>query len=128
GDLAAFGPPLPTVHIGDPRDPRRPMCAVTLREEALATSGARFDPLGSDESTDVAVIDPTTGAPTQAVRGATVRAQTCMLADALTKVVMVAHASAPALLGSLRASALIVLADGEVCLTADWRDAVRLAA
>ena len=128
GDLAAFGPRPHAVHIRDPRDPRRPICSVTVRDEALATSGARFDPLGPDEPRNLAIIDPTTGAPTQAVRGATVRAQTCMLADALTKVVMLAHATAPDLLSSLNASALIVLANGDVCLTDDWRDAVRLAA
>jgi FAD:protein FMN transferase len=128
GDLAAFGPQPHTVHIRDPRDPRRLMCALDVSEEALATSGALFDPLRSEEATAVAIIDPGTGAPAQAVRGATVRAVTCMLADALTKAVMVAPASAPALLASLRASALIVLADGEVRLSDGWQGAVRLAA
>jgi thiamine biosynthesis lipoprotein len=127
GDLAAFGPQPHTIHIRDPRDPRRLLCAVNVHEEALATSGARFDPLRSDETTDVAVIDPATRAPAQAVRGATVRAATCMLADALTKTVMVAPASAPALLSSVRASALMVRANGDVCVTDDWH-AVRLAA
>jgi thiamine biosynthesis lipoprotein len=127
GDLAVFGPQPHTIHIRDPRDPRRLLCAVNVHEEALATSGARFDPLRSDETTDVAVIDPATRAPAQAVRGATVRAATCMLADALTKAVMVAPASAPALLSSVRASALMVRANGDVCGTDDWH-AVRLAA
>ena len=128
GDLAAFGPQPQTVHVRDPRDPRRLMCAITLREEALATSGASFDPLRSNEPAGTAIIDPQAGAPVHAVRGATVRARTCMLADALTKTVMVAPASAPPLLSSFRASALIVMASGELCVTDDWRDAVRLAA
>jgi FAD:protein FMN transferase len=128
GDLAAFGPHPHTVHIRDPRDPSHLLCAIAVRDEALATSGARFDPLLSDEPADLAVIDPHTGAPTQAVRGATVRAQTCMIADALTKVVMVAHANAPALLRSLHASALIVLANRDLCATDDWPDALRRAA
>jgi thiamine biosynthesis lipoprotein len=127
GDLAAFGPQPHTIHVREPRDPRRLLCAITLREEALATSGARFDPLGSDKTAGVTVIDPATRTPAHAVRGATVRGGTCMLADALTKAVMVAPANAPALLGSLDASALIVLASGEVCVTDDWH-AVRLAA
>jgi thiamine biosynthesis lipoprotein len=128
GDLAAFGPEPHTVHIRDPRDPRRLMCALDVREEALATSGARFDPLRSEAPTDVAIIDPGTSATAQAVRGATVRAPTCMLADALTKVVMVAPANTPGLLASSGASAFIVLANGDVCVSDGWQDAVRLAA
>jgi FAD:protein FMN transferase len=104
------------------------MCALDVREEALATSAARFDPLRPEDAAGVAIIDPGTGAPAHAVRGATVRAATCMLADALTKAVMIAPASAPALLASLRASALIMLANGEVRVSDGWQDAVRLAA
>ena len=97
-------------------------------DAALATSGPRFGLLGSARAAGVAIIDPETRAPAHAVHGATVRAPTCMLADALTKAVMVAPTSAPGLLGSMRASALIVLANGDVCVTDDWGDAVRLAA
>jgi thiamine biosynthesis lipoprotein len=128
GDLAAFGPQPHTVHLRDPRDPSRLMYALDVREEALATSGARFDPLRSEEAAGVAIIDPETGAPAHAVHGATVRAPSCMLADALTKVVMVAPASTPTLLASSGASALIVLANGDVCVSDGWQDAVRLAA
>jgi thiamine biosynthesis lipoprotein len=127
GDLAAFGPRPHTVHIRDPQDPGRLLCAIAVREEALATSGARFDLVRSESAADVAIIDPGTCAPACAVRGATVRAGTCIFADALTKVVMVAPTNAPALLASLRASALIVLANGDVRVTDDW-PAVRRAA
>jgi len=127
GDLAAFGPESETVHIRDPRDPRRLILALTVREEALATSGVRFDPFRSGATAGVAIIDPATGAAATAVCGATVRAANCMLADALTKAVMVAPASAPPLLSSLRASALIVQENGDLCVTDGW-DAVRLAA
>jgi len=128
GDLASFGPQPQTVHVRDPRDPRRPIAAVTLRDEALATSAARFDPLHSAEPVGIAIIDPATRTLAYAAQGVTVRAATCMLADALTKTVMVAPASAPALLESLRASALVVLANGDICVSDGWQDAVRLAA
>jgi thiamine biosynthesis lipoprotein len=128
GDLATFGAQSHTVHIRDPRDPRRLLTAIDVREEALATSGARFDPVRAEETIGVAIIDPVAGAPAHAVRGATVRAPTCMLADALTKAVMVAPANAPTLLASLRASALIVLSNGDLRVTDDWRDAISLAA
>jgi FAD:protein FMN transferase len=127
GDLAAFGPQPHTVHIRDPQDPRRLLCAIAVREEALATSGARFDLVRSEDAADVAIIDPGTRVPASAVRGATVRAGTCIFADALTKAVMVAPANAPALLVSLRASALIVLANGDVRVTDDWPVARRAA-
>jgi hypothetical protein len=46
-----------------------------------------------------------------------------MIADALTKVVMIAREDAGPVLDHYRASALIVARGGEVCATADWQDA-----
>ena len=60
--------------------------------------------------------------------GATVRAPSCMVADALTKVVMIVGEGAESLLRRYRASALFVLESGDVWITPDWQDAVRLAA
>jgi thiamine biosynthesis lipoprotein len=128
GDLSAFGQQPHTVHVRDPRDPGRLLCAVDVREEALATSGGCFDPFRSAAAAGPAIIDPGTGKPAAAVRGATVRAPSCMVADALTKVVMLAGEGAAAVLESFRASALVVLADGGIRVTRDWRDAVNLAA
>jgi thiamine biosynthesis lipoprotein len=51
-----------------------------------------------------------------------------MLADALTKVVMVARPSAAQLLQYYRAGALVVAADGRVQMTRDLQGAVCLAA
>ena len=128
GDVAAFGPQPHIVDIRDPGDPRRLVCRTEIRDEALATSGARFDLHRSDAAEVTAVIDPAAGEPVHAVRGASVRAPSCLIADALTKVVMVAGAVSGDLLDEFRASALVVLADGEVRVTRSWRDAVRLAA
>jgi thiamine biosynthesis lipoprotein len=128
GDLSVFGPYPHTVHVRDPRDPRRLIRAVDVHEEALATSGGRFDLSQSCDTTGAAIIDPRTGKPVYGIRGATVRAPSCMLADALTKVVMIASQSALDLLKYFHASALVVLADGETRVTCAWRDAVHLAA
>jgi FAD:protein FMN transferase len=73
------------------------------------------------------VIDPRTGAPVHGVIGASVRAPTCIVADALTKVVMAAGEGAGALVESCGASALFVTTGG-VHVTADWQDGVHLAA
>jgi thiamine biosynthesis lipoprotein len=128
GDLAAFGPHAEAVHIRDPRDPSRLMLGLAIENQALASSGHRFDPLRSANTSGTAVIDPRTGEGAQAIIAATVRAPTCMIADALTKVVMVEGASAGALLEYYRAGALLVLADGGVQMTEHLSDAVCLAA
>jgi FAD:protein FMN transferase len=126
GDLAVFGPQPEVVHVRDPRDPTRAMCLVDVANAALATSGGRFDPMAAGAPTVGAVIDPRTAAPAR-LFGATVRAQSCMLADALTKVVMTTGEAAAPLVASCGASALFVSQDG-VHLTADWQDGIRLAA
>ena len=128
GDLVVFGPHPHAIHIRDPRRPQRPMCEVALRNAALATSGGRFDPLSSRESANTAVIDPRAGAPVRGVIGATVRAPACVVADALTKVVMAAGESTGPLLESYGASALFVTAGGGVHVTADWQGGINLAA
>jgi FAD:protein FMN transferase len=128
GDLAAFGPHPHAIHIRDPRQPQRPICEIGLRGAALASSAGRFDPLSSREPAGSAVIDPRTGAPVHGVVGATVRAPACVVADALTKVVMAAGEGAGPLLESCGASALFITAAGGVHVTADRQDGVHLAA
>jgi thiamine biosynthesis lipoprotein len=128
GDLAVFGPHPHAIHIRDPRQPQRPMCEIALRDTALASSAGRFDPLASGEPAGSAVIDPRTGAPVHGVVGASVRAPSCVVADALTKIVMADGEGAGPLLESCGASALFVTAAGGVHVTADWQDGVHLAA
>jgi thiamine biosynthesis lipoprotein len=126
GDLAVFGEePLP-VHIRDPRDPSRLLGRLGLCNEALASSASRFDCLVTT-ATAAAVIDPHTRKPARGVLGTTVLAASCMLADALTKVVMLAGPSAARLLDRYRAGALLAFADGRVHMTADLARAVGLA-
>jgi thiamine biosynthesis lipoprotein len=128
GDLAAFGRLPETVHIRDPRDPSRLLCHVEIANVALASSGHPFDPLQSNDTQGSAIIDPLTQAPVRDIAGASVLAPSCMIADALTKVVMIAGENATDLLARHRASALAVLKSGEIRVTPDWHHAVRLAA
>jgi len=121
GDLAAFGPEARTIHVRDPRSPDKLMCQVEVSNQALASSGRRFDPfLSTVPPMDSAVIEPMTRMPARAVHGATVRAPSCMIADALTKVVMLAGTEAAVPLSHYRASAIFVSADGDVRATVDW--------
>jgi thiamine biosynthesis lipoprotein len=128
GDLAAFGPRGLIVTVRDPACPSRALRQVELRDGAIASSGGGFDPLHSLRMAHPAIIDPASGEPTCMVIGATVRAPSCIVADALTKIVMIgAEASAP-LLRQFGASALFVAADGDVRISSEWQDAAVLAA
>ena len=127
GDLAVFGPRPETVHVRDPRDPAGLICSIEVTNAALATSGGRFDPMAARAPTASAVIDPRTAAPVAGRLGATVGAPTCMLADALTKIVMAMGEAAAPLVASCGARALFVSDDG-VHVTANWQDGVNLAA
>jgi thiamine biosynthesis lipoprotein len=128
GDLSAFGPRARAVDIRDPRRPEQPMCRIELDNAALASSAGRFDPMRANAASGSAVIDPVTALPAQAVLGATVCAPSCVIADALTKVVMNAGEAAAPVLEHYGASALFVSARGDLHVTADWKNEVRLAA
>ena len=126
GDLAAFGPKAWSIQIRDPRDPRETIGAIDIRDEALASTGGGFDPFASRAVANTAVIDPRTRAPARPIAGATVRAPSAMMADALTKIVMIEGDTAAALLDRFRASALLVRSDGDIRVTPSWQ-AVRAA-
>jgi thiamine biosynthesis lipoprotein len=128
GDLRGFGPRSHTVDVRDPRLPDRAFCRVALRNAALASSAGRFDPAGSRRASACAVIDPATAMPARSIVGATVCAGNCVIADALTKVVMNAAEGAAATLERYGADALFVSASGVVHMTANWKNEVRLAA
>jgi thiamine biosynthesis lipoprotein len=66
--------------------------------------------------------------PAQAVSGATVCAPTCMLADALTKIVMNSGEAAGTVLEHYGADALFVTSRGDAHMTANWKNEVHLAA
>lgn len=126
GDLAAFGPPQ-RIHLRDPRCPSRLLCRVDIADEALASSAASAANAGPVAAPS-AIVDPATGMRARGVAGATVRAKTCMLADALTKLVMLHGVSAAPLLSRHGASALVVASTGGICITADWAERVEHAA
>jgi thiamine biosynthesis lipoprotein len=103
------------VSIRDPRHPAAVLCQVVARNEALASSGGG----------EAAIIDPRRAA--AAIPGATVRAPACVLADALTKMVIVLGEDAGPVLARYGASALFMSARGEVHVTRDWSAGVRRA-
>jgi thiamine biosynthesis lipoprotein len=128
GDLANFGASAETIHIRDPRRPGSSLCQVAIANAALASSARLFDPMESSNSFFSSTVDPMTGEPAAEVAGATVRAPSCMIADALTKIVMIGGKRAAGILKAYQASALFVSAAGDVCVTPEWQDVVRAAA
>ena len=128
GDLAAFGPVAERVHIRHPANAGQLLASAAIANEALASSGRTFNPSQLAAAGDCAVFDPVTQRPVRRIIGTTVRAPCCMVADALTKVVMIAGKGADSLLRYYRANALFVLESGDVWITPDWQDAVRVAA
>ncbi|MDA9430432.1 FAD:protein FMN transferase [Bradyrhizobium sp. CCBAU 51627] len=128
GDLRAFGAESHTVHVRDPRDPGRPVCSIEIADEALASTARRVELFDRREPGGSAVIDPATRRPASLVDGVTIRAPSCMIADALTKVVMIAGTDAGELLESYCAGALLISTDGGVQITSDWHHRVHLAA
>jgi thiamine biosynthesis lipoprotein len=102
GDLAVFGDHEVAVGVRDPAEPRRLAAIVRLANVAFASSGQP--------------LDPATRRPASASAGASVRAPSCMIADALTKVVGVAGEAAVPLLHELGAAALLFRAGRMVAL------------
>lgn len=128
GDLAAFGSERQTVQVRDPRAPQRLICGIAVGDEALASSARRFDPFESAATSATAIIDPASGQPTEQLHGATVRAPSCMIADALTKIVMIRGTDAGDVLQRYDAGALLIAGDGDIQITPNLHQAVHLAA
>jgi thiamine biosynthesis lipoprotein len=125
GDVAAFGPEPYTVDVRDPRHRGRILLRVPIRDEAIASSGHAFDRATGVAS--MAIVDPGSGRPAAAVHGASVRAPSCVIADALTKLVVLAGQSADALLERYGASALLVPCEGDIVMSHTWAQEVRSA-
>ena len=128
GDLATFGAEPQLVHIRHPRSPAQIVCTVRVENEALAASARRFDLFHAADTSSSAVIDPASLCAPDVVDGASVRAPSCMIADALTKIVMIAGTGASDLLEHYAASALMISADGSLQISSDLHRAIQLAA
>jgi thiamine biosynthesis lipoprotein len=101
---------------------------VTLDNAALASSARRYDPAHGRHALSCTIIDPATAMPAPSIIGATVCAATCLIADALTKVVTIAGEGAGVVLEHYGADALFVSSHGDARITANWKNEVHLAA
>ena len=91
GDLRHFGPQAAPVHLRDPADASRLVASVAVGNAALASSETSgLATTGAAHAVRPSpLIDARRGVPLQAQAGASVLAPSCMVADALTKVVLV---------------------------------------
>lgn len=126
GDLRAFGDTPFPVAIRHPDDPRATLTTVTLQNAALATSAHYFADRLVPGSTAGPIIDPHTGAQARRIRSASVRAGSAMLADALTKVVMLAGESALPALTHFHADAIFIATGAEALCSPGWNATLHL--
>ncbi len=90
GDLRVAGPESHDVRL---RHPSAPLCSthtLDLRNAALATSAGYFSRRAGVAGEVSALVNPRDGTPYLGGRSISVRAENCMTADALTKVVLFA--------------------------------------
>jgi FAD:protein FMN transferase len=92
GDLRAFGRTAHPIALRNPLAPAQASHAIELCDQALATSAAYFSRAGLRSAGETVLIDPGTGAPYGDNASASVIADDCMTADALTKVLLFAPA------------------------------------
>jgi FAD:protein FMN transferase len=111
GDLRCFGAPEP-IHVRSPEDPSVLVRLGVLVDGAIATSADYFSERESSGQRTGALVDPRRAACVTWGCSVSVIASTCMLADALTKVVALAPECAPARLEPLDAQALILDREG----------------
>jgi FAD:protein FMN transferase len=107
GDLRVFGAePLP-VAVRSPHSPAVAAARLMLRDEALASSGSYFSSRTWQGTQVSALLDARDGRPLAGTSSASVRAPRCVLADALTKIVLVTGDAAHPALAALGAHAFL---------------------
>jgi thiamine biosynthesis lipoprotein len=111
GDLRLFGAAPEPLHIRHPLQPSALIEAGSLHNEAAATSAGTHGERAPH-------VHPGTRRPCDALASVTVRAPTCIVADALTKVALCDPPGAPVRLARFGASALAVDRAGTVRSTA----------
>ncbi len=107
GDLRCFGTPQP-IYVRQPHAPASLAFLGALTDGAIATSAGYFAGKTIGRRRVEPLVDPRHSACTTWDESVSVAAQDCMTADAMTKVVRLAPAAAPDLLGHFHAQAVVV--------------------
>jgi FAD:protein FMN transferase len=112
GDLRVFGLKSELVHLRHPAEPMRPTGAIALRERAMATSGIYFTQKRRGKRVLSSLLDGRTRRSSRRLISVSVAAPVCMIADALTKIVLVLLEKSAPLLARYHADALLLERDG----------------
>jgi thiamine biosynthesis lipoprotein len=120
GDLRAFGDTAFPVAIRHPDFPAATLTTVTIRESAVATSAHYFADRLVPGTSSPPILHPRRRKQPALPRSVTVRAARAMLADALTKVVMLAAEAALPVLAHFAADAFFVSTTGEAACSEGW--------
>ncbi len=113
GDLRVLGDRNWPVLIRLPAAPRRAFLPVTIRQQALATTAHYFTARVENDRVVTPLIDPRTGRCRTENHNVSVAAPSCMLADALTKVVWLSGDAWHPLLARHRARAIVLPGERE---------------
>jgi thiamine biosynthesis lipoprotein len=108
GDLRVLGDVPFDISVRNPRDPVAMALSIPIRNGALATSGAYFSRQHIDGELRSALIDGRNAAALTDEFSVSVEAPTCMIADALTKVVAATRDREHPLLARYEARARII--------------------
>jgi thiamine biosynthesis lipoprotein len=117
GDLRVFGPAPSLIHVRDPREPGRVVPLVAIENAALATSASYFTRRKWRGRWVSPLVDPRRGRSCVRAASVSVRAATCMAADALTKVVAVLGRRSAQILRDQAAIAFLLTPNGDVLST-----------
>jgi FAD:protein FMN transferase len=128
GDLRAFGADSFIVEIRDPSNPGNTVARFPVGNLALATSAHYFaDRIGPGAATGP-FVHPRTRKLQAGLLSVTVATGSAMVADALTKVVMLERVDSAPILERLSAVALIIDLSNSVFCTPGWYDTIQAAA
>jgi len=108
GDLRVFGQRDWPVSLRHPQQPQRLLPAMPLRDEAMATSATYFSRREQYGRSISALLDGRDGHSILGTSSISIRAPRCVLADALTKVVMASADPHHPALQRWQATALII--------------------
>jgi thiamine biosynthesis lipoprotein len=108
GDLRVFGAEALPVAVRSPHAPTLAATRLMLCDEALATSGSYFSSRSHEGRQVSALLDARDGRPVAGSCSASVRAPRCVLADALTKVVLATGDAAHPALAACGAHAFLM--------------------
>jgi thiamine biosynthesis lipoprotein len=128
GDLRAFGARPFAVGIRDPRRPGTTFASLVLKNCALATSAHYFAARLKPGAQLGPFVDPQFGEFRSELASVTVVAKSALIADALTKVVMLDPDNSLAILQRFAGESLVCTTQGTVFSTPYWHERLQAAA